>query len=178
MKLIVGLGNPGSAYEQSRHNLGFIAVERFAELIQAEPFHLKAAFHAKLADARSSTSGRLVLVKPQTYMNDSGHAVQHLAAYYDVNPEDVWVFHDELDLPKGTIRASFDSRSAGHNGVQSIIDALGSKEFHRVRIGIGPLPERVPADSYVLARMDADEQAQHRTALDHFLPSLAGGGLT
>lgn len=176
MKLIVGLGNPGSSYDQSRHNLGFAAVERFAELVHAESFKLKAAFQAELVDARTSKE-HFLIAKPQTYMNDSGKAVKRLIDYYHIRPEDVWVFHDELDLPKGTIRVSFDSRSAGHNGVQSIIDALGSKEFHRVRIGIGPLPEGVPADTYVLTRMDANEEQQYRTALDEFLPSLVSGGL-
>lgn len=171
MKLLVGLGNPGSEYLHTRHNMGFLAIERCAELAHASPFVTKSAFTAEVADARAGGE-RVIFAKPQTFMNDSGTSIKNLADYFHIAAEDIWVLHDELDLAAGTIRLAFESRSAGHNGVQSIIDALGTNAFHRVRIGIGPKPENVEADVFVLAKMSDEEERDARASIDAALPDI------
>lgn len=131
MKLIVGLGNPGEKYASTRHNIGFMVVERFAHEIQLkwkdEPGH-----HASIAK-----SPDVCLLKPTAFMNASGVAVSSIAAYYKLSPSDVWVIHDDLDLPIGKIRIRTGGGSAGHNGVESIMRELKTDAFTRFRLGIG-----------------------------------------
>jgi len=134
MKLIVGLGNPGEKYQYTRHNLGFMVVEKLAREINTvsvtwEPSAKHKALLAKI--------GEIILVKPATFMNTSGIAVKSLVDYYKLKPEDVWVIHDDLDLPLGKIRIRTGGASAGHRGVDSIIRELKSDKFVRFRLGIG-----------------------------------------
>ena len=136
MKLIVGLGNPGIEYQFTPHNLGFLAVDRIAN---------DCGVHVKDRQCRALTARamigdeRVLLAKPETFMNLSGLAVQELAAKHEVDPaKDLIVIYDELDLPLGTIRIRERGGSAGHNGMKSIIGALGTQEFLRIRIGIAP----------------------------------------
>lgn len=146
MKLIVGLGNPGSKYQNTRHNIGY-----------------------RLADAYSKSSGLLwrisrdflcyfaktpefVLIKPTTFMNKSGEAVRSVATFYKIDPRDILVMHDDLDLPFGKIRMSFDSMSAGHNGVESVIESLSGPDFARLRIGVGS-----PREAEKTAQMDPSD---------------------
>lgn len=151
--LLVGLGNPGPEYAITPHNLGFTALDAIAATLHATPFKHERRFTADAAVARFG-GDRIILAKPQTMMNRSGIAVHTLTAYYKIPASSVWIVHDDLDLPIGAVRHSFDSRAAGHRGVQSIIDELGTQAFHRLRIGIGR-PERGPADAYVLRPMSA-----------------------
>jgi peptidyl-tRNA hydrolase, PTH1 family len=132
MKLIVGLGNPGEKYEDTRHNLGFMVVDHLAsdntsELVWETQEKLKSEV-VKTPD--------VIFAKPQTYMNNSGQAVKLLTGYYKISPEDVIVIHDDLDLMLGKIKVRQGGAAAGHHGVESIIDAIGDS-FWRVRIGIG-----------------------------------------
>jgi len=134
MKLIVGLGNPGSRYMKSRHNIGFMCVAHFAKTRDW-------GFNKKEGEARTA-HGRLngeeiILARPQTFMNASGEAVKKLAIKYRVKPADIIVIHDEMDLHPGNIRIRKGGSSAGHNGIESIIYELGTPDFVRVRVGVG-----------------------------------------
>jgi PTH1 family peptidyl-tRNA hydrolase len=150
VKLIVGLGNPGIEYQFTPHNLGFLTVDRLAERWQVEVKNR----HCQALTARATVGEQAVLLaKPETYMNLSGLAVRELVEEYEIRPEqDLVVIYDELDLPFGTIRLRPRGGTAGHNGMESIVGALGTEEFFRVRLGIAP--ERKVADGarYVLAQ--------------------------
>lgn len=162
MKLIVGLGNPGTKYQQTRHNLGFIFIDRLLKRFGEGSWKKKKELHAEVAPVHVLEQ-KFLLAKPQTFMNDSGTCVHKLCEYYKVEPNKLWVIHDDLDLPAGTIRTAFDSRAAGHNGVQSIIDALETQKFHRIRVGIGSAKDRgQEAERYVLDRIPKDD----RTAIE------------
>lgn len=134
MKLIVGLGNPGEQYADTRHNIGFMVVDKLAHELSSQDiaWEVKEKHQALVAKI-----GDVVLVKPQTFMNASGSAVQRLVSFYKLTPEDVWVIHDDLDLPVGKVRMRVGGASAGHHGIDSIITALGSDQFLRIRLGIG-----------------------------------------
>lgn len=152
MKLIVGLGNPGKKYEQTRHNFGFLALDLLAKKIGLswrDSTKLKAEV-AKNAD--------YVLAKPTTFMNHSGFAVSALLKFYKISPADLIVVHDELDIDFGKWKLSTDSRAAGHNGVQSIIDQLGSKKFARFRLGIrSDLDRETDGEKFVLEKFNTEE---------------------
>ncbi len=149
VKLIVGFGNPGIEYQFTPHNLGFLAVDRIAEQCRVEVRNR----HCRALTARAVIADQPVLLaKPETYMNLSGMAVRELVHEYQVNPEaDLIVIYDELDLPLGSIRIRQRGSSAGHNGMQSVLGALGTQEVMRIRLGIGN--ERKPGNGakYVLA---------------------------
>ena len=136
MKLIVGLGNPGIEYQFTPHNMGFLAVDRIAEECGVRVNNR----HCRAQTARTRIAGHeVVLAKPETFMNLSGASVAELVREYEAKPEeDLVLLYDELDLPFGSLRVRPRGRSAGHNGVQSIIGALGTQEFTRIRLGIGP----------------------------------------
>lgn len=144
MKLIVGLGNPGEKYEKTRHNLGFVAVDRFMrdfESARDSVWETKEKLKSKVVtldwQPKHGEMERVILALPQTYMNNSGMAVQLVASFYKVEPEDIWVVYDELDLPIGAMRVRLGGAAAGHKGVESIIDRLGTDKFWRFRLGIG-----------------------------------------
>lgn len=136
MKLIIGLGNPGSKFKNTRHNIGREIVERLVDTIGAD-WKANERLQADIAIGRREEN-KLVLVRPHVFMNDSGLAAQAAAAYYKVSSRDILVIHDEADLPLGEIRVQQERGSAGHNGVQSIIQHLKTKDFMRMRIGIRP----------------------------------------
>lgn len=155
MKIIVGLGNPGRKYERTRHNAGFMAVDELARGAGIEPGLEKC--HALLGKGVIGAE-RVVLAKPQTYMNDSGRSVAALLKDAYASAGDLVVLHDELDLAPGTVRVKIGGGHGGHNGLRSIIEYLGTADFVRVRIGIGrPLPGMDTAD-YVLSHFFAEEQ--------------------
>ena len=136
MKLIVGLGNPGIEYQFTPHNMGFLAVDRVAEQCGVRVNNRNC--RAQTARARIG-SEEVVLAKPETFMNLSGQSVRELVREYQAQPEqDLVLLYDELDLPFGTLRIRPRGRSAGHNGVESVIGALGTQEFLRIRMGVGP----------------------------------------
>jgi len=136
MKLIIGLGNPGKEYEKTRHNAGFLAVDKIIENFQFSIFNFQLKFNAEISQGIINNE-KVISVKPQTFMNGSGQAVKAIADYYKIKPEDIIVIHDDLDIPLGKYKISKGKSSAGHKGVQSIIDLLGTKNFTRIRIGIG-----------------------------------------
>lgn len=151
LKLIIGLGNPGAQYTNNRHNIGFQTVELFAQRHKLELS--KFQMQARLGDGwvqRASQRQKVLLVKPLTYMNNSGQAVGQLVRYYKVTPADLIVIHDDLDLEFGKLRVRASGSSGGQNGIKSIIDHLGSQDFARIRVGIGRPPGRMDPAAYVL----------------------------
>lgn len=144
MKLIIGLGNPGEQYTGIRHNLGFEVVDELANRIKNQESRWKYQEKLKSETVRlslihNSNSLILILAKPQTFMNNSGMAVKLLADYYKIQTTDIIVIHDDLDLPLGKIKARIGGAAAGHHGVESIIAALNTDQFIRIRLGIGNL---------------------------------------
>ncbi|MEL6769827.1 MAG: aminoacyl-tRNA hydrolase [Bacteroidota bacterium] len=154
-RLIVGLGNPGPEYEATRHNVGFMVVDHLAETVGVAPLRRNLA--ASLADEASHRGRALVLAKPQTYMNRSGEAVRALTRRYGLTPDDLVVVYDDLALPLGAVRLRGKGGAGGHNGIQDIIDTLGTSAFPRIRVGIGSNFGRGQQVRYVLAPFDADE---------------------
>ena len=155
MKIIVGLGNPGRTYERTRHNAGFMALDELARNLRVDGTQEK--HHALIGKARIDSEESL-LVKPQTYMNDSGRAVAAILrdAYKTVS--DLIVLHDDLDLPLGSVRVKIGGGHGGHNGLRSIIECLGSSDFIRVRIGINRPALNMDAADYVLSPFLAEER--------------------
>jgi PTH1 family peptidyl-tRNA hydrolase len=145
--LLVGLGNPGREYKDNRHNVGFMLIDRLSVLLDARMNRLQ----ARALVASTSYQGRkIILAKPQTYMNLSGQSVGGLARFYKLPLENVMVAHDDLDLPFGVIRIRPGGGAGGQKGVASAIERLGSKDFRRLRIGIGRPPGRMDPADYVL----------------------------
>lgn len=135
MKLIVGLGNPGEKYSNTRHNIGFVVVDELLQkLTSVNKSNWKKSSEVKAEIAKLPD---IILVKPQTFMNNSGWPVQKLAQKHKIKPVDIWVIHDDLDLPLGRIKIRKGGGTAGHHGLDSIIEKLGSADFVRFRLGIG-----------------------------------------
>lgn len=158
LRLIVGLGNPGTEYLRTRHNAGFWFVDALA-LDQGERFGFDGKLHGETCKVR--IGGEPVwLLKPSTFMNKSGIAVASALRYYKIEPEECLVAHDELDLPVGTVRMKFDGGHGGQNGLRDIVTHLGHAKFHRLRVGIGHPGHKDRVTSWVLGRASAhDEEA-------------------
>lgn len=156
--LVVGLGNPGPQYARTRHNLGFMVADLLAARIGAQ-------FRVHKRSGAEVVTGRLghrpvVLAKPRTYMNESGRQVGPLANFYSVVPGDVIVIHDELDIDFGRIRLKLGGGEGGHNGLRSVANALGTKNFQRVRIGVGRPPGRKDPAAFVLETFSSTERTE------------------
>ncbi len=162
MKMIVGLGNPGRQYAASRHNVGFVVVDRLADRLGISVRKLQNK--ALIGEARLAAD-KVVLVKPQTFMNNSGEAVAALVRYFRVELQDLLVIYDDMDLPVGKIRLRYKGGAGTHNGMRSIINCLGSEEFARLRVGIDRPPVGDWAN-YVLAPFRQEELATLRQALE------------
>ena len=174
MLVFAGLGNPGAKYAGHRHNIGFMAVERIAERHGFGPW--RSRFQAEVAEGRLGTE-KVLLVKPQTYMNDSGRSIGEIARYFKLGPEDVTVFHDELDLAPGRLRVRTGGGHAGHNGLRSIHAHLG-EGYHRVRLGIGHPGDKSKVTGHVLhdfAAADRDWLEPLLDAIAAAAPKLAEG---
>lgn len=174
MKLIVGLGNPGPGYLKNRHNIGFMAVDRIAREHGFPAW--RSRFHGLMSEGRLGAE-RVALLKPQTFMNLSGQSVGEAARYLGVDPADVIVLHDELDLPPGRLRLKTGGGHAGHNGLRSIHQHLG-EGYRRLRIGIGHPGARERVVGHVLSDFSRDEQPMIEALLDAVAaaaPALAAG---
>ncbi len=163
MYLIIGLGNPLKKYSGSRHNLGFAVVEKLAGALQSEKPSQK---HHSLFTVTSYEGKKVLLAQPLTYMNRSGLAVSELIKYYKINPEQLLVIYDDLDLLPGVIRLKGRGGSAGHRGLQSIINSLGTSEFPRLRIGIGKPPPFMETPDYVLQQISGPDKELIESALE------------
>ncbi len=155
MKIIVGLGNPGRAYERTRHNAGFMAIDELARGLRFDLSREK--YHACIGTGRIGEV-EVLLAKPQTYMNESGRSVGAILRYVRVKHPDLIVVHDELDLPLGSVRVKVGGGHGGHNGLRSIIEHIGTPDFIRVRVGVGRPSNGLDAADYVLSAFTADER--------------------
>ena len=161
IRMVAGLGNPGEEYAETRHNAGFKAIDELAR--QAGVSYWKNQAGAEVAviqvnDAEVDGGKReVVLAKPQSYMNTSGGPISKLCAQYKVAVEELLVIHDELDIPAGDVRVKVGGGHAGHNGLRSIIDKMGSRDFSRIRVGIGNPPGRMAVADFVLKQLRARE---------------------
>ena len=175
MRLAVGLGNPGAEYARQRHNVGFMAADAIAMRHRLGPWRRK--FRGEVAEGELA-GVRVLLLKPLTYMNESGRAVAEAARFYKIAPSDIVVLHDELDLAPGKVRVKLGGGVAGHNGLRSIAAALGTPDFWRVRIGIGHPGDKERVLSHVLGEFHKAELpwlAELLTALaDAFELLIAG----
>ncbi len=155
MRLIVGLGNPGEKYRSTRHNIGFQVLDYLAEQVDS-PFS-GSKWQAQVL--KSTLWGKsAVLVKPETFMNESGLAVGMISSYYRVASEDIIVVHDDLDLDLARVKVVVNRGAGGHNGIASLISHLGDKKFTRVRVGIGRPPGLMSVSDFVLGRFNQDER--------------------
>jgi PTH1 family peptidyl-tRNA hydrolase len=154
--LIVGLGNPGRTYERTRHNAGARSVEILAGRLGTRMGRSK--FPALMAETRLPDGTPLKIARPTTYMNDSGQAVQPLARFYKVDPDHLIVVHDELDLPVGQLRLKKGGGTAGHHGLDSIAGLLGTKDFYRVRIGVGKPHSADQTINWVLEKLPKEAE--------------------
>jgi peptidyl-tRNA hydrolase, PTH1 family len=174
MRLFVGLGNPGARYARNRHNVGFMAVDAIARAQKAGPWRQR--FQGATADALLGRE-RVLLLKPATYMNESGRAVAEAQRFFRIALDDVVVFHDELDLPPGKLRVKVGGGNAGHNGLRSITAQCGN-DYRRVRIGIGHPGHKDRVYPYVLSDFGKSEEpwvADLCGACAEFAPILAQG---
>ena len=163
MWLVVGLGNPGSKYAGTRHNAGFMVVQRLGQRWDVE--FDRRGNSSRLAEARRGRT-RIFLALPQTFMNQSGQAVQSLLSTYKVKPENLLVIYDDLDLLVGEIRIRPQGSPGSHKGMKSIVEVLGTTLFPRVRLGIGPRPEAVEAADYVLSQFSVEEKPKIKEAVE------------
>lgn len=157
MKCIVGLGNPGKKYESTRHNIGFTVIDELAKRHHTDLSQVK---HKAMYTIETIDGEKVMLIKPQTFMNLSGEAVRPLMEYYKIAVEDVVVVYDDLDIPVGKLRLREKGGHGGHNGIRSLIQHLGTKEFKRVRIGVGRPTNAQAVVDYVLKPFAKEETTE------------------
>jgi PTH1 family peptidyl-tRNA hydrolase len=168
LRLIVGLGNPGAEYSETRHNAGFWFCERLARDIKVG-LAKESRYHGWTANARNAGADGVWLLMPATYMNDSGRSVRALMQFYRIEPAEMLVVHDELDLPPGQMRLKFGGGLGGHNGLKSITAHLGTNDYWRLRIGIGHPGDRNEVVNYVLKPPRREEAEEIDAAIDRAL---------
>jgi PTH1 family peptidyl-tRNA hydrolase len=162
MWLVAGLGNPGREYAQTRHNIGFLALDALYDRYKGSAWSKK--FRGEWAELQAFAPERVLLLKPLTYMNRSGESVGEMARFYKIPPMRILVLHDELDLPCGKLRVKRGGGHGGHNGLKSIDAAIGA-DYGRIRIGIGRPPARMEVTPYVLGAFGTEEWAQQKRFL-------------
>ncbi len=157
MKMIVGLGNPGEKYAKCRHNTGFTLIDELArkKVLSWDNSEKFKAMVAKISGGGEEE--QLILVKPQNFMNNSGPVVAQLASFYKIPLGQLYIIHDDVDLPFGKVKTQIGSGAAGHHGVESIIETLGSKDFWRIRVGIGKPSGNTPVEEFVLRDFSEEE---------------------
>ncbi|MDD3190110.1 MAG: aminoacyl-tRNA hydrolase [Candidatus Pacebacteria bacterium] len=171
MKMIVGLGNPGKEYEKTRHNVGFMALDKITKIYDFGDFKTEEKFEAEISQGEIAAE-KIFLIKPQTFMNSSGRTVQKMMNFYKAGIDDLIVIHDDLDIALGEFRTGSGSRSAGHKGVQSIIDFLDSKDFKRIRVGIKIEDRKIPTEKFVLGTFTKKESEAITGALDGVIETV------
>jgi PTH1 family peptidyl-tRNA hydrolase len=168
-RLIAGLGNPGKQYAMTRHNAGFWLLDELARSLKASSWKTGNKFFADIAHVSSSNLHNYWLLKPSTYMNNSGQAIAAFAKFQKITAEDILIVHDELDLPAGIARFKNGGGHNGHNGLKSIIDSLGSNNFWRLRMGINPPPQKGTMKDYVLSTPQHLEKKYMMNAIANIL---------
>ncbi len=179
MKVIVGLGNPGDKYISTRHNFGFMVVDQLlkdCQSVDKTVWSTNDKLKSEIAVLPEISGEKVILVKPRTFMNNSGMSVSLIASFYKVSPEDIWIVYDELDLPLGAMKIRFGGAAAGHHGVESIMEQLGTDKFWRFRLGIGEAHDKTHAigrqalrhaETYVLGTFTESEQGKVRELIKH-----------
>jgi peptidyl-tRNA hydrolase, PTH1 family len=158
--LLVGLGNPGKEYELTRHNVGFMTLDHFVSKAESMDDWIEKKDLKCLLSSGRIGENRVIAIKPSTFMNLSGEAVQAVAHFYKIHTDDIVVLHDEIDIDFGQIRIRKGGSAAGHNGIKSVSQHIG-EDYGRIRIGIGPKrPDQIPSEDFVLQKFSADEQSQ------------------
>ena len=192
MKLIVGLGNPGEKHQKTRHNIGFMVVEQFLkdfEPVGKTVWTNEAKFKSDIATfdwkPKHGVLEKVILVKPKTYMNNSGLAVSLLTTYYKLLTTDLWIIHDDIDLPLGGMKIRFGGGDAGHRGITSIRETLGTDKFWRFRLGIGHPRQKIKephkkffmkdVENYVVGNFVGGEWGKARELIKHGAKALAMG---
>ena len=170
IKLIVGLGNPGKNYQEHRHNAGFWFVESLASLNDSK-FTSQSKFFGEASDF-SLNSNKVFLLKPQTFMNNSGGSIKSFLNYYDISPEETLVVHDELDLPVGVVKLKLGGGHGGHNGLRDIFEKVGTRKFLRMRIGVGHPGSKEMVSSWVLNKFHPTDKKYVDLAYDKFMSVL------
>jgi len=181
MKIIIGLGNPGKQYLGTRHNAGFEFLDKLKNKLDFPEFEFSKKFNAETSEGMimgvelpfgsSTPTPKTFLVKPQTFMNLSGESVKNILDFYKLSPDDILIIHDDKDIALGEYRVVTDSSSAGHNGVQDVIDKLGTQKFRRVRIGIGA-ETNLPSEVFVLQKFSEEEFKKIEKVLDEVLEEV------
>lgn len=171
-QLIVGLGNPGGEYVNTRHNVGFQVVDGYAKRHRADAWQKERRLKGELCVASAPSIGKVRLLKPTTFMNESGACLQKVCSYYKIPPEDIVVVYDEINLEPGRIKLSMEGSAGGHNGIKDILAYLPPR-FARLRVGVGGKPEK-EADlaSHVLSAFSPDEESLVTASLDSCLDGL------
>jgi len=165
MKIIVGLGNPGIEHQRNRHNTGFIVLDKYAEGLGLT-WEASSKFDSEIIIQKD-----FILVKPQTFMNNSGNAVSKILGYYKVDPKDLIIIHDDVDLSFLGVKKQFGAGPAGHHGVEDIVEKLGTQDFWRVRIGLGRPLGNILVEDWVLQDF-SEEEIEKITQLDVGIPTL------
>lgn len=169
MKLFFGLGNPGKEYENTRHNLGQIIIKKYLSK-NSVSLSKKIKLKSEIVESHKN-----IFAISTDYMNLSGFSVQKVAAFYKISPENIYIIHDDLDLPVGEWKLQFDRGPAGHNGVKSVIENLGTQAFWRLRIGIGK-SDIIPVEDYVLKPFSSEEKKQIDSLIDTILSEIENLG--
>jgi peptidyl-tRNA hydrolase, PTH1 family len=169
MKLIVGLGNPGKEYEKTRHNIGFIILDELSQSVKTT-FSYKSKFKGEITQV-TIKGETVILLKPTTFMNLSGEAVNLVKKFYNINNEDILVVYDDLDLETGKVRFRQKGSAGGHNGIKSIISCINTENFHRFKIGIDR-DARIPVVNYVLGKFTKEQQAVVNTSLSMYIDAI------
>jgi PTH1 family peptidyl-tRNA hydrolase len=172
MKIIIGLGNPGKRYENTRHNIGFLVIDKFTKENNFPDFKSLKKFNAQVSE-RILNGEKIIIVKPETYMNESGKSIKKLMDFYKLKAEEFIIIHDDIDLLEGKIKISSDRGSAGHKGVDSIFNETKSKKFIRLRVGINPnLNKTKKAMDVVLKKFNSTERINAKKTIDKTINAL------
>lgn len=176
MKIIIGLGNPGKEYANTRHNVGFEIMDELQKEFSFPDFEFNKKFNAEISKGNIDAQ-EIILAKPQTFMNLSGVATRNILDFYKLSASDIVVIHDDIDIAIGTLKVASDSRSAGHNGVQNIIDQLGTQEITRLRIGVGAVTTdepscRIGAHDFVLGKFSEEENKTIQNITENIISEI------
>ena len=174
MKLIIGLGNPGKKYQTTKHNAGFMAIDFLAEKLLGKNPKWNDSKKGKLQYLKTEINGETIeLIKPQTFMNNSGISVKYAFQNHNIQPEDIFIIYDDLDIDLGNIKIGFFESAGGHNGIKSIIQHLGFNNFLRFRIGIKtPLLGKIPTEKYVLSRFSLFEKIKIKKTIHRIVEAI------
>ena len=167
--VVVGLGNPGPKYAGTRHNAGFWCIDRLAK---EHSFTLERRHKTSIIGEGDIEGHRVVIVKPRTFVNRSGESVKYLLARYRISPESLLIVYDDINLPPGKLRMRIRGSAGGHNGIRSIIEALGSQDFPRLRLGVGRQEDGDDQIGHVIGKMHRDEQKEVDDAIDRAVQSV------